>query len=78
MFLLPLFLQQLRGLSALQSGLTTFPQALGMITISRFASRAYPRIGPRKMMMIGMAGTAVLTAGFLLVDLIRRSGTSAR
>src|SRR5205823_13401738 len=31
LFLLPLYLQQLRGLSALESGLTTFPQALGMV-----------------------------------------------
>ena len=29
LFLLPLFLQEQRGLSAFQSGLTTFPQALG-------------------------------------------------
>jgi EmrB/QacA subfamily drug resistance transporter len=68
-FLLPLFLQQLRGLSATQSGLTTFPQALGLIAISRFASTAYPRIGPRRMLMVGMAGTAVSTALFLLVGL---------
>ena len=42
LFLLPLFLQQLRGLSALQSGLTTFPQALGMIAMVRFGAGQYP------------------------------------
>jgi EmrB/QacA subfamily drug resistance transporter len=68
-FLLPLFLQQLRGLSATQSGLTTFPQAIGLIAIARFASQAYPKIGPRRMMMAGMAGTAVSTALFLFVGL---------
>jgi MFS family permease len=68
-FLLPLFLQQLRGLSATQSGLTTFPQAIGLIAIARFASQAYPKIGPRRMMMVGMAGTAVSTALFLFVGL---------
>lgn len=68
-FLLPLFLQQLRGLSATQSGLTTFPQALGLIAISRFASQAYPKIGPRRMLMAGMAGTAASTALFLFVGL---------
>jgi EmrB/QacA subfamily drug resistance transporter len=66
-FLLPLFLQQLRGLSATQSGLTTFPQALGVIAISRFASKSYPKIGPRRMLLVGMAGTAVSTALFLFV-----------
>jgi EmrB/QacA subfamily drug resistance transporter len=68
-FLLPLFLQQLRGLSATQSGLTTFPQALGIIAISRWASSSYPKYGPRRMMMAGMAGMAISTALFLFVDL---------
>jgi EmrB/QacA subfamily drug resistance transporter len=68
-FLLPLFLQQLRGMSALHSGLTTFPQALGLIAVSRFAAKLYPRIGPRRMAAVGMLGTAVTTACFLLVGL---------
>ena len=68
-FLLPLFLQELLGLSATQSGLTTFPQALGMIVMARFTSRIYPLIGPRRLVMAGMALTAVLTACFVFVDL---------
>ena len=68
-FLLPLFLQQLRGLSAFQSGLTTFPQAIGLILIARFASRIYPQVGPRRMLMVGMAGTALSTALFYFVGL---------
>ncbi|HZP30321.1 MAG TPA: DHA2 family efflux MFS transporter permease subunit, partial [Acidimicrobiia bacterium] len=35
LFLLPLFLQELRGLSALESGLTTFPQAVGVMVSSQ-------------------------------------------
>jgi len=69
LFLLPLLLQQLRGLSATQSGLTTFPQALGTIAMSQLSTRMYPKIGPRRMMFAGGLGTAVLTAGFLFVDL---------
>jgi EmrB/QacA subfamily drug resistance transporter len=68
-FLLPLFLQQLMGLSATQSGLTTFPQALGMIVMARATSRIYPKVGPRRMVMLGMAVTAVLTACFYWVGL---------
>ena len=68
-FLLPLFLQQLMGLSATQSGLTTFPQALGMIVMARATSRIYPKVGPRRMVMLGMAVTAVLTACFFWVGL---------
>ncbi len=43
LFLLPLLLQQLRGLSATQSGLTTFPQALGTIAMSQLSTRMYPK-----------------------------------
>lgn len=68
-FLLPLFLQQLRGLSATQSGLTTFPQAIGMALMVRPAARLYPKIGPRRMLVISMTGTMLVTAAFLLVDL---------
>jgi len=68
-FLLPLLLQQLRGLSATQSGLTTFPQAIGMALMVRPAAKLYPRIGPRKMLLISMTGTMLVTAAFLLVDL---------
>ena len=45
LFLLPQFLQNLRGLSALQSGLATFPQAIGMMLAIRMVGRLYPRIG---------------------------------
>jgi EmrB/QacA subfamily drug resistance transporter len=68
-FLLPLFLQQLRGLSATQSGLVTFTQALGMIFMARFTSRIYPIVGPRRLVMVGMAATAVLTGLFYWVGL---------
>jgi MFS family permease len=70
LFLLPLLLQGPRGLSALQSGLTTFPQALGVLVTARLVGGyLYPRVGPRRIAMIGMAGNAIITAMFLGVDL---------
>lgn len=69
LFLLPLFLQQLRGLSVLQSGLTTAPQALAMVFTAQLTSRLYFRVGPRRMVAFGMAGLALTTACFLLVSL---------
>ncbi len=69
LFVLPLYLQELRGISALDSGLTTFPQALGMIAIVQFSTRLYTRIGPRRMMIPGMFGLAATTAAFMLVGL---------
>jgi EmrB/QacA subfamily drug resistance transporter len=41
LFLLPLLLQQLRGLSAFEAGLTTFPQAIGMILMVQVTSRLF-------------------------------------
>jgi len=69
LFLLPLFLQQLRGLSAFASGLTTFPQALGIVLMVQVSSRLYARLGPRRMLAIGLAGLTATSALFLLVDL---------
>src|SRR6266850_409764 len=69
LFLLPLFLQELRGLSALQSGLTTFPQALGMLLMVRLSGRLYLRVGPRRMLTLALLGITVTSVLFLLVDL---------
>jgi EmrB/QacA subfamily drug resistance transporter len=69
LFLLPLFLQELRGLSALESGLTTFPQAIGMLLMVPLSSRLYPRVGPRRMLTFALIGITVTSMLFLLVDL---------
>ena len=68
-FLLPLFLQAERGMTPLESGLTTFPQAIGMMLAMPFAGRAYAKYGPRRMMMGGMAVMGIATFGFLFVGL---------
>ena len=65
LYILPLFLQDFRGLSALQSGLTTFPQAVGVIVSSQLVGRLYHRVGPRRLIfwgMVGMAGVTMLLA----------------
>ncbi|MER3420225.1 MAG: MFS transporter [Chloroflexota bacterium] len=69
LFLLPLLLQAERGLTPLQSGLATFPQAFGVVLMMPLASRFYARIGPRRMMMAAMAGAAVTTLAFRGVGL---------
>ena len=58
-FVLPLYLQGLRGLDPLQSGLTTFPQAIGILISSQIAGRIYGRVGPRRLIIGGMLGAAV-------------------
>jgi EmrB/QacA subfamily drug resistance transporter len=69
LFLLPLFLQGMRGLSALESGLTTFPQALGVLVMLGTARRLYPRLGPRRMMLFGATANVFITLCFTLVGL---------
>jgi len=69
LFLLPLLLQAEMGFSPLESGLATFPQAIGVAMMVQPVGRLYRRIGPRRMLMVGTAGAALTTAAFLLVDL---------
>ena len=59
-FVLPLYLQGLRGLDPLHSGLTTFPQAIGILISSQIAGRIYPRVGPRRLITGGLLGAAVV------------------
>jgi MFS family permease len=56
LFTMPEFLQQARGASALSSGLTTFPGALGVLASSQLAARAYSHLGPRRMAVGGVCG----------------------
>ncbi len=69
LFLLPLFLQGLRGLSAFESGLATFPQPLGQMTMVQLTSRLYTRIGARRCLIIAMSGMVFVSVLFLFVDL---------
>ena len=60
LYLIPLYFQDARGLSALQSGLSTFPEAFGVMIGAQFASRLiYPRIGPRRHVTGGLLGLAL-------------------
>jgi EmrB/QacA subfamily drug resistance transporter len=61
LFVLPLFLQTLLGLSAIQSGLTTFPQAVGMIVASQVAGRLYHTVGPRRLVTGGLIAMSIVT-----------------
>jgi MFS family permease len=42
--------------SALQSGLSTFPEAVGVMVGAQSAGRLYPHIGPRRLMFGGLLG----------------------
>jgi EmrB/QacA subfamily drug resistance transporter len=63
----PLFLQQARGVSALTSGLTTFPEAVGVLVSTQIVTRIYPSIGPRRLIVGGLSGVAVVMALLCLI-----------
>ena len=67
LFVLPLYLQNYRGLSAIMSGLTTFPQALGVMISSQIAGRIYKRVGPRRLITLGFGLSAVVILSFVTI-----------
>ncbi len=69
LFLMPVMLQQVRGASALESGLTTFPEALGVLALSQLVGRLYVRVGPRALMVFGMAAMGGLLVAVSRVGL---------
>ena len=69
LFVAPLFLQEARGASPLVSGLTTFPEAIGVMLSTQLVSRLYPKIGPRRLTAYGLTGVAVMMALLSLIGL---------
>jgi EmrB/QacA subfamily drug resistance transporter len=63
LFLVPLLLQDGLGFSAVHSGLSTFPEAIGGMIGVQVTSRLYKRVGPRRLMVAGMCGTVVTIGG---------------
>jgi DHA2 family multidrug resistance protein len=58
LFLLPVFLQNLLGFNAMQSGFTLMPRSLAMAVLMPVAGRFYNRLGPRL-----LVGSGLLIAG---------------
>jgi len=60
LYAISLYYQDGRGLSALGSGLSTFPEALGVMGGAQLATRwLYPMLGPRRHITGGLVGVAV-------------------
>jgi EmrB/QacA subfamily drug resistance transporter len=65
-FLMPLYLQTLRGLTAQRSGLATFTQALGVLIASQLVGRVlYARLGPRRLLIFGTIMSAITVTIFV-------------
>jgi EmrB/QacA subfamily drug resistance transporter len=68
LYLTPIFLQQVMGQTPIQSGTTTFLEAVGVAIGAQTLGRLYPRFGPRIMCGVGGILLTVYLALFLLVD----------
>ncbi|PLT29000.1 DHA2 family efflux MFS transporter permease subunit [Peribacillus deserti] len=64
MFLLPIYLQNLRGFTALQSGLLMLPGALVMLVMSPVSGILFDKVGPRPLAIVGLFITVVTTYEF--------------
>ena len=75
LFVMPQFLQEARGANALTSGLTTFPEAVGVILSSRVVGRIYHTVGPRRLMVAGLFWVAGAIAAMTRLDLTTSAWT---
>jgi EmrB/QacA subfamily drug resistance transporter len=64
MFLLPIYLQSIRGYSPLDSGLLLLPGALIMLIMSPVSGILFDKLGPRPLAIFGMTITTVTTYYF--------------
>jgi EmrB/QacA subfamily drug resistance transporter len=67
LFLVPLYLQEALHLSPFEAGITTMPEAIGVVVSTQLVARIYPRFGPRRLMSGGLIGA---TAAILLMSLV--------
>ncbi len=69
-FVLPLYMQSLRGYSAFQSGLVQSPQAVGVFLVSNLLGRRlYRLVGPRRLMVVGVVVASAVTCAYGLAGL---------
>ena len=59
MFLLPVFMQEMLGFTALKSGLALMPRALVMLVATPIVGRIYNRVSPRLLVALGLICVAV-------------------
>lgn len=69
MFLLPIYLQNLVGFTALQSGLLLLPGAIVMLIMSPISGILFDKVGPRPLAIVGLLITAVTTYEFTTLTL---------
>lgn len=69
MILLPIYLQHVRGLGPLQTGLLVMPGGLAMGLLGPAAGKVFDRFGGRLLVLPGAAGMVLALAGFTTISL---------
>ncbi|HAG68146.1 MAG TPA: hypothetical protein DCL10_07770 [Acidimicrobium sp.] len=69
LFLFPQMIQSLMGYSALQSGLASFPQAVGVVLASQLVGKLYHTVGPRRLVTVGLTMVMFSSLPFVFVTL---------
>lgn len=69
MFLLPVFMQELLGFTAMQSGLALMPRTLLMMAITPVVGRLYGKVSPRLLIALGIGFVALGAFDISLVTL---------
>ncbi|MDQ4045608.1 MAG: multidrug efflux MFS transporter [Chloroflexota bacterium] len=65
LFLVPIFLQEVVRLSPLETGISTAPEAIGVVVSTQLVARLYPHVGPRRLMVTGLT---IVTGAILLMS----------
>src|ERR1700716_3648202 len=71
-FLIPLFLQQVRGYGSFETGLFTFPQAVASAIFMQISGRAFDRFGVRPPVVLGLS---MIVAAMYLMSRLSGSPT---
>lgn len=66
--IIPMYVQNVRGYSALSSGLILFPGALLMVILNPFAGKIYDKYGARLLCIVGMACLCSGNIGFVFLN----------
>jgi len=69
LFYIPVFLQSIRGMGAMETGMLMLPGALASGLMMPVSGRLYDRFGPRVVLVVGLAGLAALTYLFSTISL---------
>jgi MFS family permease len=67
-FLVPLYLQTVRGFTPLQAGQATFTQAIGIVVSSQISGRLYATVGPRRLIFGGLLAASIANASYVMLD----------